>query len=164
MKFEGRFKVSHYDKSGKLKDRYYVPNGIVNDGKISILNIMFGGSAQSTTWYIGLINGPSPTLAVGDTMASHPGWTENEEYSDGVRQEWDEAAASLDGSDVKMKTTTEAVFSIDQDMQSIAGLFITSNDVKGDTTGTLWSTALFSSVKNLDNGDTLKIEYEITVG
>ncbi len=166
MKFKGLFKISHYGKDGELKAKYRVPNGIVNDGKIKILDVMFNADAQIDPWYFGLIDGAAtPILAAIDVMLLHSGWTENQNYSEGVRQTWVEAAAALDGSDVKMKTTTEATFTINSNGQKIAGLFITSDSAHSPgNTGILWSTALFDSVKNLDNGDTLKVEYEITVG
>lgn len=159
MKFKGRFKVKIFDKTGKLKDVCEFSNGIVDVGKDAILDVMFGAVAKPTDWYIGLLNGASPTLSDADTMASHAGWTENQNYSEGVRQTWDEAAASGQ----EMISNTVAVFSIDTDTQTIGGLFIVDDNTKGGAGGTLWSTALFGSAKNLDNGDTLKVEYELTV-
>ena len=162
MKIKGRFKVSIYDKSGKLKEILRIPNGVVNDGLIKILDVMFHGDSQISTWYIGLINGSSPVLAATDVMILHPGWTENDKYT-GARQAWVEAAAALVSGTVKMLTTTEATFSIDTNGQTIGGIFITSDSTKGGTTGILWSTAAFGTAKSLDNGDTLKVEYEIAV-
>ena len=159
MKFKGRFKVNIFDKEGRLKDTFYVPNGVVNVGKDKILDVMFHGTAAITTWYIGLINGASPTLSPSDTMASHPGWTENQNYSEGVRQTWDESAAS--GQEIV--SNSESTFSINTNGQTIGGIFITSDNTKGGTLGTLWSTAAFGAAKSLDNGDTLKVEYEIAV-
>jgi len=163
MKIKGRFKVSIFDKSGKLKEILRIPNGVVNDGLIKILDVMFHGDSQISTWYIGLINGSSPVLAATDVMISHPGWTENQNYSEGTRQAWVEAAAALVSGTVKMLTTTEATFSINTNGQTIGGIFITSDNTKGGTTGILWSTAAFGTAKSLDNGDTLKVEYEIAV-
>ena len=165
MKFKGLFKVRHFGKDGKLKGKYRVPNAIVNIGKIEILDIMFGATAKSPTWYFGLIDNVGfSALAATDVMLLHPGWDKFTDYSNANRPEWDEAVAALDGPDVKMKTTTEATFNINQDGSAIKGLFITDSNTVGGTTGILWSTALFGSVKNLDNGDTLKVTYEITVG
>jgi len=159
MRFKGNFKISIFDKSGRLKDTFYAPNGVVNEGKDKILDVMFHGTSQITTWYIGLINGASPTLNPSDTMASHAGWTENQNYSEGARQTWDESAAS--GQEIV--SNSESTFSINTNGQTIGGIFITSNNTKGGTSGTLWSTAAFGTAKSLDNGDTLKVEYEIAV-
>ena len=165
MKFKGRFKIKHYGKDGKLKDKFTIKNAIVNIGKIQILDVMFHGVAASDPWYIGLIDGAStPTLAATDAMLLHPGWTEFDDYSEADRQEWDEDEAAVDGSNIVMPSANEATFSIDNDGSEIAGLFIVDDDAKLGTAGILWSTALFGSVKNLDNGDTLKVTYEITVG
>ena len=159
MKLKGRFKVKIFDKTGRLKDKFDLHNGIVDVGKDKILDVMFGAVAKPTDWYIGLLDGASPTLSDADTMASHAGWSENQNYSEAVRQTWDEAAASGE----EMVSNSEATFSIDTDTQTIGGLFIVDDSTKGGAGGTLWSTGLFDSAKNLDDGDTLKVEYEISV-
>ena len=160
MKFKGIFRVSIFDKGGKLKESFHIPNGVVNDGLIKILDVMFHGDSQISTWYIGLIDGSSPTLADTDVMVLHPGWAENQNYSEANRQAWTEAAAALDSGTVKMLTATEATFNINDNDQTIGGIFITSDSSPGGTDGILWSTAAFGTAKSLDSGDTLKVEYE----
>ncbi len=157
MKLRGRFKIVHKDKNGKFKGQYTVSNGVVNVGKDRILDVMFHDIGASSPWYIGLINGPSPSLSPSDTMGSHAGWTENDNYSEANRQTWNENAAL----DQEITTATPAVFSIDTDAQSVAGLFIVDDNTKGGAGGLLWSTGLFDSVLNLSDGDTLNVEYEL---
>jgi len=161
MKFEGRFKVVHKDKTGQIKGVYYLKNGVTNVGKDRILATMFNGTALSSPWYIGLIdNAGFVGLSAADTIALRAGWTEFVNYDGDVRQTWDEAAVS--GQEIV--TTTPATFTISSDGSEIIGLFIVDDDTKGGTvTGTLWSTGLFDAVKTLDDDDTLDVQYEISV-
>lgn len=158
--FKGRFKIVHTDKGGRIKGIYYVKNGVVNVGLDKILDVMFGAVSKPTDWYIGLIDNDSySALAASDTMASHPGWpNEFTDYDEGTRQTWDEKAASGQ----EMTTNTPAVFTIDTDDSEIKGLFIVDNNIKGGSSDTLWSTALFDDVVELDDDDTLKVEYELS--
>ena len=158
MKFKGKFKVVHRDKSGKVKGKYAFNNGVVNVGIDMILDAMFHGGSASGTWYIGLIDADGySAIAAGDTMSSHAGWTELTTYSEATREEWLENAAS--GQEIT--TATPAQFSINADNSNIKGLFIIDDNTKGGSAGTLWSTALFDSTIDLGNGDTLDVEYEI---
>ena len=92
---------------------------------------------------------------MGDTSASHGGWTEDQSYSQGTRPAPSFAAAS-GGS----KSTSVAVaFSINAGV-TIKGCFLISNSTKGGTTGVLFSAGLFSGGdKILGNGDTLNVSY-----
>jgi len=161
MKFEGRFKIKHYDKNGKLKGTYCIKNAITDVGKNRILDVMFHGApAASGTWYIGLINADGYTgVSADDTMGSHTGWTELITYDEIDRQEWDEAVAL----DQELVSTTPAIFTINADNSDIRGIFIVDDSGKAGVGGLLWSTALFSSVVHLNDEDTLKIEYELAV-
>jgi hypothetical protein len=157
--FKGQFRIMHY-REQSLINTYVFDNGVVDEGKDAILDVMFGGVAQSDPWYIGLIdNAGFSALDASDTMASHAGWAESVAYSDANRIEWaDDAAASQS----KTNSTT-ADFSINA-TASIYGMFLTSDNTKGGTTGTLWATSQFtSSPIPVVNLDTLKVVYTISV-
>ena len=63
----GFFVVEHWRKGQKI-DEYRFPNGITNQGKNSLLDIMFHGATQITTWYLGMIETAGYTaLAATDT-------------------------------------------------------------------------------------------------
>ena len=63
----GAFVVEHW-RDGKLIGEYRFPNGIANQGKNSLLDIMFHGSTQITTWWLGMISSTGYTaLAATDT-------------------------------------------------------------------------------------------------
>jgi hypothetical protein len=149
LNLKGRYVVEHLDINGNLKGQYEIPNGIVDEGLNHILDVTFNGSSQVATWYIGLVDSSGWTaFADADVLSSHAGWSEFTNYTEGTRVAWTEGAATG-------RAMTNAVtcdFSI-----------ITSNNVKSTgNTGTLWSTAAFSTVVATANGDTLKVTYTIS--
>lgn len=156
---QGRFRVEHYDRQGKLKGTYRFPNGIVDVGLNLILDVMFHNTpAPSATWYIGLVDNAGFTaFANADTMASHTGWAESTAYTQTARPAWTEGAASA-------RSITNAAtvdFSINATV-TLKGIFVVDNATKSGTTGTLWSTAAFASNVSAVNGDTLKITYTVS--
>lgn len=155
----GRFVVEHRDRDDNLKAIYDIPNGIVDEGLNSILDVMFHASSQITTWYIGLVdNSGFSAFADADTLSSHAGWSEFTSYTEANRVTWAEDAASSRS----ISNTTTADFSINAS-GNLKGIFVSSNNVKSTgNTGTLWSTAAFSSVVATANGDTLKVTYTVS--
>lgn len=154
---KGHYKVTCRGRDGKVKWVEEFSNLITTEGLNHVLSIVLDGGTQITTWYLGLKNAGS--AAAGDTMSSHAGWTENQNYSEGVRQTCTLGTASAGSID---NVGNEAVFSIDTDSQTIAGVFLTSNNTKGGTTGTLYSVGDFASSKAADNGDTLTVTATFT--
>lgn len=157
---KGTFHWEVIGKDGKTKRKGTFPNGIVNDGLNKLLNVMFVSATQITGWYVGLISNTSySALAAGDTMGSHSGWTESVAYSGSTRPQWTAGTSSA-----KSTTNSSTVdFAINADGTVIKGIFITSDNTKSGTTGTLWSTGLFGGDQTLANGDTLKITYTVNV-
>jgi hypothetical protein len=156
FRLRGLFRVAHW-RQDKLLRVYKFPNGIVDVGLDNILDVMFGGSAQTDPWHIGLIDNAGFTaLANADTMASHAGWSELTAYTEATRIVWpDDVAAS--GS--KTNSTT-ADFSMNA-TNSVNGVFITSDSTKGGAGGILWSTAQFSAPVPVVNLDVLKVTYTL---
>ena len=69
----GRFVVEHFRKGVKI-GQYEFPNGITNEGKNKLLNVMFHGISAITTWWLGMIsNAGYSALAAGDTYAQIAG-------------------------------------------------------------------------------------------
>lgn len=153
LDLKGFFHVEHFNAAGELLGTYDLENGITNEGKNALLNIMFHGSTQITTWYIGIIdNGGTPTEAAADTLVTHT-WTEFTNYT-GNRLAWVEDAAASQS----ITNTTPTSFPI-LGTAVLKGIFIAS--VATGTSGTLWSTADFASTVAVANGDTLKITYTV---
>ena len=156
LRFRGMFNIEHI-RDGKIIGRYDAKNGVVDEGLNKILDVMFHATTQLGTWYLGLIDNAGFTaVAAADTMASHAGWAENEDYSEATRIEWAEGAAS----GKSITNATPETFNIDA-TAVIRGCFIVSNNTKGGSTGTLWATALFAAAVNVNNGDQLKVTYTI---
>lgn len=154
----GRFNVKHFDKNGKLLSEQEFPNGIVDVGLNKILDDMFNSGTQTGTWYCGLIdNAGFSALANSDTMASHSGWSESSAYTESNRVTWGVGSAS--SRSVTNGTTMD--FSINGTV-TINGIFITTDNTKGGTSGTLWATASFASAVSASNGDTLKVTYTVS--
>jgi len=132
-------------------------NGVVTVGKNYLLDAGFHGSAASSTWYIGLIRDDNySALAAGDTMASHAGWEEGDEYT-GDRKEWTEGAAAA-GS---MTNASSVDFSIN-DTETFKGAFLC--DGATGTACTLYCTALFDEGdRPCASGYTLQATYTISL-
>ena len=158
FKIKGKFRVEHI-RDGKVIGIHDIKNAVVNEGLDAILDIMFHADTQITTWYLGLIGSAVlADLLATDTMASHPNWTEEQSYTEGVRQEWDEDAAS--GQEIS--NSTYVAFSINA-TTTISGIFCCSDSTKGGSSGTLWATGLFTNGDvSVQSGDTLNVTYTIT--
>jgi len=158
INFKGTFKLEHI-RDGKVIGNYEFKNGVVDVGIDSILGIQFHNDTQIAAWYLGLINDAViGDLAAADTMASHPGWTEDQTYTEAVRQAWGpDAAASKE-----ITNSSFVVFNING-TTTISGLFLTSDSAKGGSTGTLWATGLFldGNVSAVAS-DTLNITYTVS--
>jgi hypothetical protein len=153
----GTFHVQHV-RDGKVLAEFDVPNGIVDVGLNHILETEFHSGTQVTTWYIGLVdNAGFSAFANADTMSSHAGWAESSAYTEANRPTWTAGAAASR----QITNATTVDFSINATVTA-KGLFITSNNTKGGSTGTLWSTAAFGSTVALNNGDTLKVTYTLS--
>lgn len=160
MKPKGRFVIEHRDKNGRLKGKYEIPNGIVNEGKDKILDVMFndGTAVANNSWYIGLVDNSGYTgLAAADTMSSHSGWNEFTSYSEANRVAWGSGAAASQST----TNASPATFNI-SGSGTVKGVFVTSNNTKSGTSGLLWATALFSADVPVSNGDQLKVTYTVS--
>jgi hypothetical protein len=158
MPVKGMFSVQHFNKLGELVGEYKFPNGIVDEGIEHLLDVGFHGVAATATWYIGLIDNAGWTAyADADTMAAHAGWAECEAYAAATRPAWTEGEAS--GRAITNAATVD--FAINA-TKTLKGIFITSDNTKGGTTGILWSTGSFTSTVSVESGDTFKVTYTIS--
>ena len=158
MKVIGRFGFEQV-RNGVIIARDTIHNTVVTEGVAAALDAAFGGDSQITPWYIGLINNdPVPTLLVGDTLASHSGWTEvvpATGYS-GNRKEWVDAATSG-----RVKGTTSVATFTMSATYTLYGMFICS--VATGTTGTIWAEGAFDAVKPVVSTDVINATYEIEI-
>jgi len=148
----GVYDVVCRDKDGNEKWREHAHNLLVDTGLNLILDSGFSG-----TEYLGLKGGGTPAAA--DTMASHASWSEITDYSESTRPTFSHAAAA---SQAITNSASKAQFSINA-TTSIYGIFCTTNNTKGGTTGTLIGATNFASAKSADNTDTLEVTYTVTM-
>lgn len=161
-----QFEITHsflfeaYDKFGRLKWREVIEcNLVVNTGLDDILDKYYKGSAYTAAHYCGLTDG-TPSVAAGDTMASHAGWTEVTAYDEANRQTITWGTVSSQSVD---NSASKAVFTISSNDTTIGGAFVTTNNTKGGSTGTLVGGAAFSGGdKVLDDDDVLNVTVTAT--
>jgi hypothetical protein len=161
----GKYTVECYDKDGNLKWVAETPNLVVNVGLQYMAGSALTSTTQITSWYVGLYGAAaSNNPAAGDTMSSHGGWTEVTDYSQSTRPAATFAAATNANPSVVTNSASKAVFSINA-TTTVGGAFLTSNDTKGGTTGTLFSAADFQSPgdRSVVNGDTLNVTYTFSL-
>lgn len=172
IRLTGQLVVQHF-RGGKRINEYHLANGIVNEGKNRLLNVMFHEGTQISTWYLGLIdNSGYSALADDDTYddvdQAGNGWDEFKNYTTGGsgtnRPEWQEDAASGQA----ITNSTVAIYDI-TGSGTVKGLFLCGGgatcNTKGDhdPAGTLWATALFGSGDvAVQNGDQLKVTYTVS--
>ena len=171
----GKFVVEHW-RNGKRINEYHFPNGIVNEGKNKLLNVMFHGMTPIATWWMGLIDSSGYTALAAtdnydDINQAGNGWDEFTNYTDpgnggssSTRPEWAEGAASGQS----ITNSTPAVFDITA-AGTVKGVFLVGgianaqNKGNHEAGGTLWATALFTSGDVVvANGDQLKVTYTVT--
>lgn len=165
-KATGKYFIECFDKDGNLKWAEETPNLVVNVGLQYMAGVALTSTAQTTTWYLGLITGPASgtTFAGADTAASHAGWTESTAYSEANRPTATFAAATNANPSVVTNTASKAVFTMNGST-TIAGAFLISNNTKGGTTGTLFSAADFAAPgdRTVVSGDILNVTYTFSL-
>lgn len=153
----GRFLVEHF-RGDKLLDAFETPNLVVNEGLNALLNIMFNGATQVTTWYLGLFEAnytPVAGLTAATVTASS---TECTAYASATRPAYVEAAAA---SQSITNSASRASFVFNA-TKTIYGAFLISDSTKSGTTGTLFSAARFAASKAVVADDELLLTYTFT--
>lgn len=165
VKAAGKYVVECFDKDGNLKWVAESDNLVVNVGLQYMAGVALTSTSQITTWYVGLYGAASSNNpAAGDTMSSHIGWTEVTDYTEATRPAATFAAATNANPSVVTNTASKAVFSING-TTVVGGAFLTSNNTKSGTTGTLFSAADFSAPgdRSVVSGDVLNVTYQFSL-
>lgn len=149
----GIFEIECVGSDGAVKWVERGHNLIPTAGLNHILDVILHGTAQITTWYVGLKGTGTPALT--DTLASHATWLEINPYT-GNRLEYVEAAAS-NGSTTN--SANRAAFAITAAL-TVYGAFLCS--AASGTSGTLLAANDFSTARAVESGDTLNVTYTIT--
>jgi len=170
----GKFQVEHI-RDGVRIGSYSFKNGITNEGKDILLDVMFHGVTIYSPWYLGLIDkiGYS-ALAAGDTYDNinqvGNGWDEFADYKivadTTIRPEWTEGSASS-----QSITNASVVTFIMTGSGDVKGVFLCagenaetkSNHAPGTSPiNKLWATALFAADVPVVLDDQLKVTYTIS--
>lgn len=166
VKATGRFFIECFDKDGKLKWTDESKNLVVNVGLQYMAGTALDGSTtRITTWYLGLYGAASSNdPAAGDTMSSHAGWTEVTDYTEATRPTATFVAATTANPSVVTNSASKAQFTMNA-TTTVGGAFLTSNDTKGGTTGTLFSAKDFSSPgdRSVVSGDVVLVTYTFSL-
>lgn len=155
----GRWEVVCRDKDGNIKWTDHIENLVTDEGLNYLLDAGLSAGTPVTSWFVGL-TGASPTVAAGDTMASHAGWTEVVAYTEATRPAWTDGGVTAKS---VSNSGSPATFTINANGTGIGGAFLVSNSTKGGSTGTLYAVGAFSAGnKTLDNGDSLSVTATFT--
>ena len=158
---ESVWDVEHW-RGDKMLSKTLDKNICTDEGLDALLDIMFHGSTQITTWYVAIFESDT-TPAAGTTYAV-PVYTESTAYTEAARVAYNEAAAS---SKVTTNSANKATFTMNA-TKTIYGASLVgggtdatdNTDVAGG--GTLYCAAKFSASKSVESGDVLKITVTIT--
>ena len=156
--FRNRYAVECFDADGDLRWVDYIDNLVPNVGLDELLDKFLKGAAYTAQFFVGL-TGATPTIAAGNNMASHAGWTDDTTYSNATRPALTLGAVS--GQSVS-NSASVAVFNING-AGTIGGAFVTTNNTKGGTTGILFGVGAFAGGnRTVANLDTLNVTVTIT--
>lgn len=144
--------VECFDKGGNLKWSEQFANLVTTAGKTDIIDKYLKGSGYTAAWYLGLKG--TGSAAVGDTLASHAGWSEVSDYS-GNRK-----AITWGTTSGGSNTASAVSFSI-TGTATVAGAFVTTAET--GTSGVLYSAGDFSTSRSVANGDTLNVTPTLSV-
>lgn len=154
---KGHWRLEHFrkKKSGKLWliDDQQWDNVITTLGKNNVLDVYLAGATQDATWFVGLKG--TGTAVVGDTLASHAGWSEINPYT-GNRPAFTPGAAAAGSID---NAASKAVFAITSSV-TVYGAFLAG--VNTGTSGLLYAAGDFASSRAVVSGDTLNITATFT--
>lgn len=159
----GEYYIECRDKDGNLKWDLREKNLVVNVGAADMNNKYFAGTTYTAAWYLGLITGPGVTTSASDTMASH-GWTEYTGYSNATRPACTFGSSTTASPAVISNSASTATFNMNAS-GTVGGAFLTTNNTKSGTTGTLFSEKAFSAPgdRTVINGDTITVTYTFSL-
>lgn len=142
-------------RGGHTAWREQFTNLVMTAGLNKLLDAAFKTGLASPAWAIGLVDGsPAPAFEIGDTSASHAGWVENEEYSEGTRPAFD--PGTISGGSVD-NANSRAVFHITSAC-TVAGFFLIDENTIGGGTGVLYGAGAFGGgARDVEDGDILRV-------
>lgn len=135
------------------------PNLIVTTGRNKLLDETLEGSGYTAAWYMGLIdNAGFSAIAAADTMASHAGWAEADEYDEATREaiSFGAASAGTKATDADCSFTMNATITIN-------GVFIAASGTKNESASVLFAAKSFSAARACVDNDVLNVSYSVSL-
>lgn len=138
-------------------------NLVVAEGILYVLNAALGGAAQTSNWFLAPYSGnatPASNWTAANFATNATEITSaTQGYSEANRQPWVSSAAA-DGKIGNL--SSYAQFSIVASSPlNIYGAGLLSSQTKGGTSGTLVSATRFEPARQVNNGDTFELGYEV---
>lgn len=146
------YRVECFARDGTLKWSELIENLVTTVGKNDLIDKYFKGSAYTAGWFLGLKG--TGSAAVGDTLASHAGWSEVTPYA-GNRP-----AITFGTTSGGSNTATAVSFTINA-TATVAGAFIAT--VNTGTSGILYSAGDFAASRSVASGDALNVIPTVTI-
>lgn len=146
------FEIECIGPDGNVKWRETVRNLVMTAGKTDLIDKYLKGSAYTAAWYL-LLKGAG-SIAAGDTLASHAGWTELTPYA-GNRP-----AITWGTTSAGSNTATAVSISINA-TATIAGAGCCT--VNTGTSGVLYNMSDFAASRSVASGDTLNVTPTLSV-
>ena len=150
------YRIECFGPDGALKWAEEFDNITVNEGLDEILDKFYKGSTYTAAHFVGIKG--AGAFAPGDTMASHPGWSELTIYSDATRPAFTPGTVASQSVD---NSASKAVFNIDA-TGTVAGAFLTTDNTKGGSAGILIGGGDFAASRGVGDGDTLNVTITAT--
>lgn len=146
----------HIPYHRKLKWHLSFHNLVTLAGLNKVLDSAFKTGVTSPKWYVGLKS--SGAISSSDRMNSHPGWTEIINYTNSKRPIY--TPGTIAGGSVD-NIGSKAVFLINLPV-TLYGCFLTNENTKNGTTGTLYGVGDFPSSQLSIPGDTITVGITLT--
>jgi hypothetical protein len=154
VKASTQYRVVCRDALGRVKWIEEFPNIVMTAGKNKLLDATLKTGLTSPAWFIGLVDDAGfSAYAAADTMASHAGWAENDDYDEATREAWTPGTISAGSVD---NSASPAVFTISATV-TIRGCFMADESTKAGSTGTLYGAGDFSAARAVVDNDTLTV-------
>lgn len=149
------YDVVCHDAEGNELWRDSITNLVTNEGLNHALDCQFKDGYASPAWYMGLTDG-TPTVAAGDTLASHTGWTEITAYS-GDRKA---VTFTQPSSQSLSNTGNENQFTM-SGTATVGGMFLCTAET--GTSGTLYGGGAFTGGdRSLNASETITVTVTIS--
>lgn len=153
-----RWELEIVNEDGTVACREVKDNLIPSDGLDFLIRAPFGDISPVSTFYLGLYRGnyiPSSSTTSADIPSN---MNEMIDYSEVSRPEW---MRELTGISTYDNSQNKAEFTVTQ-ARTVHGAFLVSDPNKGSNSGLLLSCVRFSSPKNVEAGQTVKLSGGIT--